>query len=254
MNRTRSFLSAFLLLGLSARLMAADYSLVDPQLKLVKIDSDENESLLGLAGDGMGRIFAGGREGLFVYEPKPHGLYLARQELYRFPSNSWVYNISIRGNDLYVLTTSALYEFPDGAVKRDGLQPKRLLWGSPMAHVHQGLHGMSFGPDGEELAVIANGTRNDCGLAFDTQWNLFGNDNDHESMPKEYVPGRLLHITPGAYFNWPRGWMPEKQPWRFDMLETMTPTLGRDVPVGMCYYNDDFLPEKYRHCLYDARW
>jgi putative heme-binding domain-containing protein len=37
-------------------------------------------------------------------------------------------------------------------------------------------------------------------------------------------------------------------------LEGMTPNLGRYVPVGMCYYNDDFLPKKYRHCLYVARW
>jgi putative heme-binding domain-containing protein len=307
----RCLLAGFLLLAGAAGLVAEDvgaddFALVDPQLKLVKIDSDEKESLLALAADGMGRIFAGGREGLFVYEPDPRGLYLARRELYRFPSNSWVYNIAIRGRDLYVLTVAALYVFPDGVVRREGLQPKRLLWGCPVAHVHQGLHGMTFGPDGDlyistgdqawyygnfssrpdhwghwnlyhgpdsaampytgaggvlrlspdgkELAVVANGTRNDCGLAFDTYWNLFGNDNDHESMPKEYVPGRLLHITPGAYFNWPRGWMPEKQPWRFDLLETMTPNLGRDVPVGMCYYDDDFLPEKYRHCLYVARW
>jgi putative heme-binding domain-containing protein len=310
-NLFRCFFAVFLLLGWMARLMADDngpddFALADAQLKLVKIDSDQKESLLGLAADGMGRIFVGGREGLFVYEPDPHGLYLARRELYRFPPNSWVYNIAVRGRDLYVLTVAALYVFPEGVVKREGLQPRRLLWGCPVAHVHQGLHGMTFGPDGDlyistgdqawyygnfssrpdhwghwnlyhgpdstpmpytgaggvlrltpdgkELAVMANGTRNDCGVAFDTHWNLFGNDNDHESMPKEYVPGRLLHITPGAYFNWPRGWMPEKQPWRFDLLETMTPNLGRDVPVGMCYYNDDFLPEKYRHCLYVARW
>ncbi len=283
-----------------------DFALVDPELRLVKIDSDAKESLLGLAGDSMGRIFAGGREGLFVYEPDPRGLYMARRELYRFPPNSWVYNIAVRGRDLYVLTLAALYVFPDGVVKREGLQPMRLLWGIPVAHDHQGLHGMTFGPDGDlyistgdqvyyygnyssrpdhwghwnlyhgpnstpmpytgaggvlrlspdarTLSVMANGTRNDVGLAFDSQWNLFGNDNDHESMPKEYVPGRLLHITTGAYFNWPRGWMPEKQPWRSDLLETMSPNLGRYVPVGMCYYDDDFLPAQYRHCLYVARW
>ena len=310
-NLSRRVFAAFLLLGWAARLMAGDnvaedFALADARLRLVKIDSDEKESLLGLAADGMGRIFAGGREGLFVYAPDPGGLYLARRELYRFPPNSWVYNIAARGRDLYVLTVGALYVFPEGAVQRGGLQPRRLLWGCPVAHVHQGLHGMTFGPDGDlyistgdqvwyygnfssrpdhwghwnlyhgpdstptpytgaggvlrltpdgkELAVMASGTRNDCGLAFDSDWNLFGNDNDHESMPKEYVPGRLLHITTGAYFNWPRGWMPEKQPWRFDLLETMTPNLGRYVPVGMCYYDDDFLPAKYRHCLYVARW
>ncbi len=303
--------AALLLAGFHTPVFAAAdapdaFTLADPQLKLVKIDADEKESLLALASDGQGRIFAGGREALFVYEPAPDGLYQTRREIYRFPPNSWIYNIAIRGHDLYVLTVGALYLFPDGVIKRDGLQPQRLLWGCPVAHDHQGLHGLAFGPDGDlyisqgdqawyygyfrvrpdhwghwnyyhgpdataspytgaggvlrlspdgrQLAVIANGTRNDCGLAFDAQWNLFGSDNDHESLPREYVPGRLLHITPGAYFNWPRGWMPEKQPWRFDLLETMSPDLGRYVPVGMCYYDDDFLPAQYRHCLYVARW
>jgi len=283
-----------------------DYSLTDPELKLVQIDSDPKESFIGLAVDGLGRIFAGGREALFVYEPDAKGLYQPRRELYRFPKNSWIYDIAVRGRDLYVLTVGALYVFRDGVVDREGLQPERLMWGMPMSHVHQGLHGMTFGPDGDlyisqgdqlwyygdfkqrpdhwghwtiyhgpdnnrtpytgaggvlrlspdgkQLAILANGTRNDCGLAFDIHWNLFGNDNDHESGPAEYVPGRLLHITPHAYFNWPRGWMPEKQPWRSDLLDTMTPNLGRYVPVGMCYYHDDFLPEKYRHSLYVARW
>ncbi|MBI4326969.1 MAG: c-type cytochrome, partial [Chloroflexi bacterium] len=283
-----------------------DYSLTDPELMLVKIDSDPKESFLGLCVDGMGRIFAGGREALFVYEPDAKGLYQSRKELYRFQKDAWIYDIAVRARDLYVLTVGALYVFRDGVVKREGLQPERLMWGMPVAHVHQGLHGMTFGPDGDlyisqgdqlwyygdfkqrpdhwghwtiyhgpdntptpytgtggvlrlspdgkHLAIFANGTRNDCGLAFDTRWNLFGNDNDHESMPQEYTPGRLLHIIPHAYFNWPRGWMPEKQPWRSDLLETMTPNLGRYVPVGMCYYNDDFLPEKYRDCLYVARW
>ncbi len=283
-----------------------DYSLTDSELKLVKIDSDAKESFLGLAVDGMGRIFAGGREALFVYEPDAKGFYQPRKELYRFQKDAWIYDIAVRGRDLYILTVGALYVLRDGAIKREDLQPERLMWGMPVAHIHQGLHGMAFGPDGDlyisqgdqlwyygdfkqrpdhwghwtiyhgpdntptpytgaggvlrlspdgkHLAVLANGTRNDCGLAFDMHWNLFGTDNDHESEPTDYVPGRMLHITPHAYFNWPRGWMPEKQPWRSDLLETMTPNLGRYVPVGMCYYNDDLLPEKYRHSLYVARW
>ena len=285
---------------------AADYELTDPALKLVTIESDPHESLLGLAVDGTGRIFAGSREGLFVYEPDPHGLYLPRRELYRFPANTWIYDIAVRGHDLYVLTVAALYVFRDGVVAREGLKPERLLWGMPVAHVHQGLHGMTFGPDGDlyisqgdqlwyygdfrrrpdhwghwtiyhgpentptpypgsggvlrlspdgrKLSIIANGTRNDCGLAFDEQWNLFGSDNDHESMPNDFVPGRLLHLTPHAYFNWPRGWMQEKQPWRSDLLETMTPDLGRYVPVGMTYYGDSLLPEKYRNALFVPEW
>jgi putative heme-binding domain-containing protein len=283
-----------------------EYRLTDPDLKLAPIDSDPRESFLGLALDGTGRLFAGAREALFVYEPDPHGLYQSRRELFRFPKDAWVYDVAIRGHDLYVLTTGALYLLRDGVVKSDGLTADRLMWGMPVSHPHQGLHGMTFGPDGDlyisqgdqlvyygdyrrrpdhfghwliyhgpdntptpytgtggvlrlspdgrKLSVIANGTRNDCGLAFDEQWNLFGSDNDHESMPNDFVPGRLLHITPHAFFSWPRGWMIEKQPWRSDLLDSMTPDLGRYVPVGMAYYGDTFLGEKYRGALFVPEW
>ncbi|HXE54806.1 MAG TPA: HEAT repeat domain-containing protein, partial [Tepidisphaeraceae bacterium] len=77
---------------------------------------------------------------------------------------------------------------------------------------------------------------------------------DHESLPAGYVPGRLLHVTPHAYFSWPRGWMPSKQPHRPDLLETMNDHLGRYVPVGETDYEDSFLPQKYRHSLLVDRW
>src|SRR5438105_7884167 len=313
---TRRRLRLLLLIGaclsaVSSRAPAVPYRVSDPSLKIVVIDTDPRESFLSMTLDGAGRLFVGCREALFLYEPKPAGAgpYQPRKELYRFPKDTWVYDVAVRGNDLYALTTGALYLFPGGAGDnpRTALfPPQRLLWGMPVAHVHQGLHGMTFGPDGDlyisqgdqlwgygdfkrapdhwghwtlfhgpdnaptpytgaggvlrlspdgrNLAVIANGTRNDCGLAFDEQWNLFGNDNDHESLPREYVPGRLLHLTPHAYFNWPRGWMREKQPWRSDLLETMTADLGRYVPVGMIYYGDALLGPDYRGSLFVPEW
>src|SRR5882724_12878675 len=80
----------------------ADYRLADPGLKVVGIDSDATESFLALQLDSAGRLFAGGREALFVYEPSRDGLYQPRQLLYRFPKDSWIYGIAIRGADLYV--------------------------------------------------------------------------------------------------------------------------------------------------------
>src|SRR5262249_38871001 len=109
-------------------------------------------------------------------------------------------------------------------------------------------------PDGSGFQVVARGTRNSVGLAFDREWDLFTNDNDHESIPAAYVPGRLLHVTPHAYFSWPRGWMPLKTPDRADLLETMFDGLGRAVPVGQAYYGETFLPAKYRDNLLLARW
>ncbi len=282
-----------------------DYSLPDPELKLVRLDSVPTESYLAVRADTMGRLFVGGREELFVYEPDNKGGYKPRQSLYKFPNHTWVYDIAVRGNDLYVITVSALYVIPDAITKREGLKPKRLLWGVPMGHVHQCFHGLAWGPegdlylsmgdpiasygdfnradhwmhwtffsqpddtktpytgvggvfrcrpDGSNFRVVARGTRNSVGLAFDRSWNLFTNDNDHESIPSDYVPGRLLHVTPHAYFSWPRGWLVSKTPDRADLLETMTDGLGRFVPVGQAYYHDTYLPAKYRDNLLVARW
>ncbi len=282
-----------------------DYSVVDSELRAVPIDSDPTESFLGMQLDSAGRLFVGGREALFVYEPEAKGGYQKKQELLRFPNHTWVYDIAIRGNDLYVLTVSALYLIKDGVTQRSGLKAQKLVWGIPWGHVHQCFHGLAIGPegdiyfssgdplwyygdysrpdhwghwtyfsqpegtktpftgvggvmrckpDGTGFQVVSRGQRNSCGLAFDAQWNLFSNDNDHEGMPAAYVPGRLLHVTPHAYFSWPRGWLLEKQPMRADLLETMNPNLGRFVPVGQAYYNETFLPEKYRDNLLVARW
>jgi putative heme-binding domain-containing protein len=283
-----------------------DYRLVDSALKIVGIDSDPTESFLSLELDSMGRLFAGGREALFVYEPAKDGLYQPRQLLYRFPKDSWIYGIAIRGADLYVSTHTAVYVLEGAVLKRTDIKPKRLLWGQPMLpyfEEHQGMHALAFGPegdlyfsagdnlvaygdfkradhwghwtffhgsartpittvgvvarispDGEVFAPVARGLRNCCGLAFDANWNLFGNDNDHESLPSQYVPGRLVTITPHAYFSWPRGWLVEKQPWRADLLDTLNPDLGRYVPTGQAYYNEPLFPEKYRDNLLVAEW
>ena len=284
----------------------SDYRLADAGLRVAGIDSDATESFLAMQLDSAGRLFAGGREALFVYEPAGDGLYQPRQLLYRFPKNSWIYGIAIRGPDLCVATHTAVYLLEGAVLKRTDIKPKRLLWGLPMLpyfEEHQGMHALAFGPegdlyfsagdnlvaygdfkradhwghwtffhgsaqtpvttagivgrispDGEVFATVARGIRNCCGLAFDANWNLFGNDNDHESLPKEYVPGRLLNITPHAYFSWPRGWLIEKQPWRADLLDTLNPDLGRYVPTGQAYYNDPFLPEKFRNNLLVAEW
>jgi putative heme-binding domain-containing protein len=109
-------------------------------------------------------------------------------------------------------------------------------------------------PDGSVVRVVARGLRGPFGLAFDHNWELFTNDNDHESMPHLYTPARLLHVTPHAEFFWPRGWTAARSPDRSDLLETMLETPSRGVPVGMAYYDDPFLPAEYRHSLLQARW
>lgn len=292
------------------------YQVATPDLRVQTLDSAETESFLAVKLDTEGRIFVGSRAALFVYEPLANGQFAPRSQLLALPDHSWIYDIEIRGNDLYLLTVSALYVLPEARIKRQNLKLKKLVWGVPLGHVHQCFHGMAWGPEGDlyfatgdplwyygdfnrpdhwghwtmfsqpaesdihqpvtenwvkspyngvgavfrcrpngsQFQVVARGLRNSCGLAFDHDWNLFTNDNDHESMPAEYVPGRLNHVTPHTYFSWPRGWMLSKTPDRKDLLETMITTLGRAVPVGQSYYDDVFLPEKYRNSLLVARW
>lgn len=296
-----------------------DYSLPDTELKWVRLDSAQTESFFSVRADTEGRLFVGGREGLFVYEPYQHGGYAPRKEILHFPDHTWINDIEFRGNDLYLSTVSALYRVPDGRIKRDGLKVERLVWGVPLGSVHQCFHALAWGPegdlyfsmgdpltsygdfsrpdhwghwtffskpdpgapksaaaveegewiktphtgvggvfrcrpDGSRFQVVARGLRNACGLVFDQHWNLFTNDNDHESLPADYVPGRLMQVTPHSDFSWPRGWMVEKTPDRADLLQTMITTMGRAVPVGQSYYHETFFPEKYRDNLVVARW
>ncbi len=291
---------------------AAEATSPDAALRVEQIDSADTESFLGVRVDSAGQVFVGAREALFVYEPDERGGYRPRRQLLAFPNHAWVQDIEIRGDDLFVLTVSAVYHVSGGRTKREGLAARRLLWGVPRGHTHQCFHSMAWGPEGDlyvgmgdplwyygdfkrpdhwghwtfasrgideaaaedwqttpyvgvgailrlnpatgQLQVVAEGLRNNCGLAFDRDWNLFTNDNDHESMPAEYVPGRLLHVTPKAWFGWPRGWSPEKTPDRLDLMATMNPRLGRFVPVGQAYYDDPLLPAGYRNSLLVARW
>lgn len=290
--------------GEAAVAVPLEVAAVDPDVTPVLLDSSDRESFLAVQADAMGRLFVGGREALFVYEPKGQGGFEPRRELYRFPDHSWIYDIAIRGDDVYVLTVSALYVLPGAVTQREGLAPRKLVWGVPLGHVHQCFHGMALGPegdiyfamgdplwyygdfnrpdhwgywtffsrpegtatpyhgvggvfrcrpDGSGLTIVARGLRNSCGLTFDEHWNLFTNDNDHESMPAQYVPGRLIHVTDHAYFSWPRGWLTGKSPDRADLLETMFEGMGRAVPVGQAYYSDSLLPN-YRGNLLVARW
>jgi glucose/arabinose dehydrogenase len=127
---------------------ALDYQPADPRLKVVLLDRSPDESYVAVKAETEGRLFVTGREGLFVFEPDAKGGYGPRQELYRFPADSWVAGIEVRGDDLYVLTGSALYLFPGGRTKRTGLTPRRLVWGVPL-DLHVSCHSLAWGPEGD---------------------------------------------------------------------------------------------------------
>src|SRR5947209_2873781 len=113
--------------------------------QVTTIDADAGEPLLAVRADTMGRLFVGGRESLFVYEPDGKGGFRPRQRLYRFPADTEINAKEIRGNDLYVATRSAIYVIADGVHKRDGLKPTKLLWGVPRGDARQGFRALAWG-------------------------------------------------------------------------------------------------------------
>jgi putative heme-binding domain-containing protein len=275
----------------------------DSRLKATLIDRSAADAYLAVRADGTGRVFVGGREKLFVFEPDGKGGFLPRRELYRFPPDSILIGLEYRGDDLYVLACHGLYLIPGGRVKRDGLTPRRILWGVPLDY-HISFHCLTWGPDGqlyldhgdpllnygdwsrpdhwgcwtlfagpdgtkvpytgagavlkvrpngEMPRVLARGLRGPVGLAFDRHWDLFTNDNDHESRADLYAPMRLLHVSPQADFAWPRGWMASKSPDRADLLDSIHPALGRGVPCDLAYCDEPTLPD-LRGSLLLCRW
>ncbi|MFV2068947.1 MAG: LamG-like jellyroll fold domain-containing protein, partial [Pirellulales bacterium] len=330
----------------------------DPKLRVVLIDRSRDDVYMAVKADGIGRLFVGGRTSVFVFEPDRQGGYAPRQTLFRFPDDSIIIGLALRGNDLYVQTGTALYVLPEGRIRRTGLRPQRLLWGLPH-DLHVSFHCLAWGPaghlylnhgdpllqfgdwsrpdhwghwtlhtpprgnaasqegqppdgaakanadsrvdrwpgtqqsytgtgavlrmraDGSDLRVIARGLRGPVGLVFDPAWNLFTNDNDHESLPDRYTPARLLHVTPHIDFGWPRGWMASNSAsqnhasslprpdndvarWssetgsrnreRTELIETMTDQLGPGVPCDMAFYDEPFLPNELRSRLLLCRW
>jgi putative heme-binding domain-containing protein len=279
-------------------------SSTDPRLKVVLIDRSPADVYMGVKVDTAGRVFVGGREAVFVFEPDDRGGYGPKRELLRFPNDSIIMGLEFRGNDLYVLTSNALYLVPDGRVQREGLKPQRILWGLPL-DLHVSFHCLAWGPegdlylthgdpllnfgdwsradhwghwtlfagpksepvpytgqgcvlrvrpDGSNPHVVATGLRGPVGLCFDKHWNLFTNDNDHESRADQYAPMRLLHATQGIDFAWPRGWMASKSPDRADLIEPMSPSLGRGVPCDSTYYDDAYLADSIPGRLLLCRW
>src|SRR5262249_27237043 len=109
------------------------------------------------------------REVLLVYEPKTGG-YEPRKSIFRFPEQSDINAIAIRGNDLYVATRSAIYVLADGVTRRENLQAKKLIWGVPRGDARQGFRALAWGPEGDLYFAVA--------AEQQQYWTFFGQPDD----------------------------------------------------------------------------
>ncbi len=281
------------------------YRCVGDGLDLDLIHSDPEAFYISMDMDPRGNLYVGGRDAVYLFEADGEGGFKTRKTIATLPEHKWAYSLQVAGDDLYLLTVTALYRLPNVIRDPDNVTFERLVWGIPLGHIHQGFHGMKMGPDGglylafgdpqpgpfrsrtnpghvwhwtflsgpdarklpwtgvggvvrydpksHELTTISQGFRNICDLDFDEYWNLFGNDNDQEGSAL-HTFGRLTHVTEGSHYQWSRGWLQAKEPYRNDLIQTIDPALGRFVPFGTCYYNEDHLGGSYKRSLVVARW
>jgi len=281
------------------------YRSADPQLRLDVIHSDLEAFYISMDMDPRGNLYVGGRDAVYLFEADGQGGFGERRTITTLPKDTWAYSLQVAGDDLYVLTVTALYRLPNVIRDPGKVSFERLVWGIPLGHIHQGFHGMRMGPDGclylaygdphpgpfrsrtnpghvwhwtflsgpkakkfpwtgvgavirydprsHDLEVVSRGFRNICDLDFDEYWNLFGSDNDQEGSSLHSF-GRLVHLTEGSHYQWSRGWLEAKEPYRNDLIETIDARLGRFVPFGTCYYNEDHLGSAYKRSLFVARW
>ena len=281
------------------------YRCVDDGLRLDLIHSDPEAFYISMDMDPRGNLYVGGRDAVYLFEADGKGGFEPRKTITRLRADTWAYSLQVAGDDLYVLTVTALYRLPNVIRDPGKVTFERLVWGIPLGHIHQGFHGMKMGPDGcvylafgdpqpgvfrsktnpghvwhwtflsgpdakrlpwtgvggvvrydpksHDLKTISRGYRNICDLDFDEYWNLFGNDNDQEGSALHSF-GRLTHVTEGSHYQWSRGWLQAKEPYRNDLIKTIDPALGRFVPFGTCYYNEDHLGDAYGRSLVVARW
>lgn len=255
----------FVIAGIGLIWFAGPISAQDDPIDLKTLRIDTDSSYRALRVDTLGQLFVGGRESLFVLEPRGRDGYTARRLLVKFPASTNINDIEIRGHDLYVLTATALYVIPDGVRKRENLTPRKLLWGVPGQNV---LRSLAWGPEGDLYIAFAN-------PAWPDRWAYwtFFSEVDKSKTPYrgaggilrckpdgtslQFVahglqnPGGLVFDRYWNLFVGDDGGLLDVPPHAYFGADLPAVLNGVKPPLG--YYDDDSLLPKYRHQLLSGR-
>lgn len=108
--------------------------------------------------------------------------------------------------------------------------------------------------DAKEWWMITNGFRNEYDIAINSDGEVFSFDSDMEWDIGEpwYRPVRVNHCTSGAEFGWRSG----AAKWPEHYLDSLPATIdiGRGSPTGVCFYEHQQWPEKYRGAFLVCDW
>ena len=134
------------------------YRCVDDGLDLDLIHSDPEAFYISMDMDPRGNLYVGGRDAVYLFEANGEGGFKARRTITTLPEHTWAYSLQVAGNDLYVLTVTALYRLPNVIRDPGKVTFERLVWGIPLGHIHQGFHGMKIGPGWRTVSRVWRST------------------------------------------------------------------------------------------------
>lgn len=111
-----------------------------------------------------------------------------------------------------------------------------------------------FDPTLTKLEQVVGGFRNAYDFSIDPSGELWTYDSDMEwdfGLPW-YRPTRVIHAIPGGDYGWRTG--ATKMP--FYYLDTLPGVhdVGRGSPVGMCIYEHNVYPERYKGAVFMGDW
>ena len=89
------------------------YRCVDDNLDLDLIHSDPEAFYISMDMDPRGNLYVGSRDAVYLFEADGNEGFKARRTITTLPQHSWAYSLQVAGDDLYVLTVTALYRLPN---------------------------------------------------------------------------------------------------------------------------------------------